>query len=77
MVLFWFWFSAGKLMGMNEITEKLVLGELCQSDHAIVQRVTSAANISRVPCGSDKECRWEADMGDRMGNSQLNSDCLE
>ncbi|XP_041964658.1 AP-3 complex subunit beta-2 isoform X4 [Alosa sapidissima] len=46
----------GKLMGMNEITEKLVLGEICQNDHAIVQRVTSAANISRVPCGSDKEC---------------------
>ncbi|XP_030633398.1 AP-3 complex subunit beta-2 isoform X3 [Chanos chanos] len=48
----------GKLMGMNEITEKLTLGEKCQSDHAIVQRVTSAANVSRVPCGSDKECRF-------------------
>ncbi|XP_036390981.1 AP-3 complex subunit beta-2 isoform X4 [Megalops cyprinoides] len=48
----------GQLMGMNEITEKLTLGENCQSDHVIVQRVTSAANLSRVPCGSEKECRF-------------------
>uniref|UniRef100_A0A8C7L1Y0 AP-3 complex subunit beta n=1 Tax=Oncorhynchus kisutch TaxID=8019 RepID=A0A8C7L1Y0_ONCKI len=26
--------------------------------HAVVQRVTTAANLSRVPCGSDKECRF-------------------
>ncbi|XP_036390980.1 AP-3 complex subunit beta-2 isoform X3 [Megalops cyprinoides] len=50
--------SIGQLMGMNEITEKLTLGENCQSDHVIVQRVTSAANLSRVPCGSEKECRF-------------------
>ncbi|XP_063052371.1 AP-3 complex subunit beta-2 [Engraulis encrasicolus] len=48
----------GNLMGMNEISEKLALGEMCQNDITIVQRVTSAANISRVPCGSDKECRF-------------------
>ncbi|XP_031419774.1 AP-3 complex subunit beta-2 isoform X1 [Clupea harengus] len=48
----------GKLMGMNELSEKLVLGAMCQNDHTIVQRVTSAANVSRVPCGSDKECRF-------------------
>lgn len=48
----------GQLMGMNEISEKLTLGEKCQSEHAIVQRVTTAANLSRVPCGSDKECRF-------------------
>ncbi|XP_041082947.1 AP-3 complex subunit beta-2-like isoform X5 [Polyodon spathula] len=50
----------GHLMGMNEINEKLTLGEKCQSDHAIVQRVTSAANLSRVPCGSDREYRFAA-----------------
>lgn len=43
-------------MGMNEITERLTLGEKCQSEHVIVQRVTSTANLSRVPCGSEKEC---------------------
>ncbi|XP_064878793.1 AP-3 complex subunit beta-2 isoform X16 [Oncorhynchus nerka] len=46
----------GQLMGMNEITEKLTLEEKCQGEHAVVQRVTTAANLSRVPCGSDKEC---------------------
>ncbi|XP_059917501.1 AP-3 complex subunit beta-2 isoform X12 [Gadus macrocephalus] len=48
----------GQLMGMNEITEKMQLPERCQNEHAIVQRVTAAANLSRVPCGSDKECRF-------------------
>ncbi|XP_038873960.1 AP-3 complex subunit beta-2 [Salvelinus namaycush] len=48
----------GQLMGMNEITEKLTLEEKCQGEHAVVQRVTAAANLSRVPCGSDKECRF-------------------
>ncbi|XP_049580252.1 AP-3 complex subunit beta-2 isoform X10 [Syngnathus scovelli] len=46
----------GQLMGMNEITEKLTLGAKCRNEHAIVQKVTAAANLSRVPCGSDKEC---------------------
>ncbi|KAM6937549.1 AP-3 complex subunit beta-2 [Xenentodon cancila] len=46
----------GQLMGMNEITEKLVLDTMCRDEHAIVQKVTTAANLSRVPCGSDKEC---------------------
>uniref|UniRef100_A0A3Q3AY62 AP-3 complex subunit beta n=1 Tax=Kryptolebias marmoratus TaxID=37003 RepID=A0A3Q3AY62_KRYMA len=48
----------GQLMGMNEITEKLTLDARCRNEHAIVQRVTAAANLSRVPCGSDKECRF-------------------
>ncbi|TSK13496.1 AP-3 complex subunit beta-2 [Bagarius yarrelli] len=48
----------GQLMGMNEISEKLNLGEKCQSDHVIIERVTAAANLSRVPCGSEKECRF-------------------
>ncbi|KAF5908302.1 AP-3 complex subunit beta-2 isoform X11, partial [Clarias magur] len=48
----------GQLMGMNEISEKLSLGEKCQSDHAIVEKVTATANLSRVPCGSEKECRF-------------------
>ncbi|KAL7867648.1 hypothetical protein SRHO_G00090320 [Serrasalmus rhombeus] len=48
----------GQLMGMNEISEKLTLGEKCQSEHVIVERVTSTANLSRVPCGSDKESRF-------------------
>ncbi|XP_045083050.1 AP-3 complex subunit beta-2 isoform X4 [Coregonus clupeaformis] len=48
----------GQLMGMNEITEKLTLEEKCQGEHTIVQRVTTAANLGRVPCGSDKECRF-------------------
>ncbi|XP_067446518.1 AP-3 complex subunit beta-2 isoform X6 [Thunnus thynnus] len=48
----------GQLMGMNEITEKLTLDVNCRDEHAIVQRVTAAANLSRVPCGSDKECRF-------------------
>ncbi|XP_068168886.1 AP-3 complex subunit beta-2 isoform X3 [Antennarius striatus] len=46
----------GQLMGMNEITEKLTLDAKCRNEHVIVQRVTAAANLSRVPCGSDKEC---------------------
>ncbi|XP_073328516.1 AP-3 complex subunit beta-2 [Pagrus major] len=46
----------GQLMGMNEITEKLTLDVKCRNEHTIVQRVTTAANLSRVPCGSDKEC---------------------
>uniref|UniRef100_A0A671WPG5 AP-3 complex subunit beta n=1 Tax=Sparus aurata TaxID=8175 RepID=A0A671WPG5_SPAAU len=45
----------GQLMGMNEITEKLTLDMKCRNEHTIVQRVTTAANLSRVPCGSDKE----------------------
>ncbi|KAM8752200.1 AP-3 complex subunit beta-2 isoform 7-T7 [Acanthopagrus schlegelii] len=48
----------GQLMGMNEITEKLTLDMKCRNEHTIVQRVTTAANLSRVPCGSDKECRF-------------------
>ncbi|XP_070763382.1 AP-3 complex subunit beta-2 isoform X3 [Enoplosus armatus] len=48
----------GQLMGMNEITEKLTLDVKCRNEHAIVQTVTTAANLSRVPCGSDKECRF-------------------
>ncbi|KAM4733419.1 AP-3 complex subunit beta-2 isoform 2-T2 [Anableps anableps] len=50
--------TVGQLMGMNEITEKLTLDTKCRNEHAIVQRVTTAANLSRVPCGSDKECRF-------------------
>ncbi|XP_047451698.1 AP-3 complex subunit beta-2 isoform X4 [Mugil cephalus] len=46
----------GQLMGMNEITEKLTLDAKCRNEHSIVQRVTTAANLSRVPCGSDREC---------------------
>ncbi|NXG45142.1 AP3B2 protein, partial [Psilopogon haemacephalus] len=45
----------GKLMGMSEITEKLMLPEKCWSDHTIVQQVTSAANVGRVPCGANNE----------------------
>ncbi|XP_066448541.1 AP-3 complex subunit beta-2 isoform X5 [Eleutherodactylus coqui] len=45
----------GKLTGMNEITERLSVSEKYQSDHLLVQRVTSAANMNRVPCGADKE----------------------
>ncbi|KAM9754232.1 AP-3 complex subunit beta-2 isoform 6-T6 [Menidia menidia] len=48
----------GQLMGMNEISEKLTLDVKCRNEHAIVQRVTTAAHLSRVPCGSDKECRF-------------------
>ncbi|CAK6954450.1 AP-3 complex subunit beta-2 isoform X2 [Scomber scombrus] len=48
----------GQLMGMNEITEKLTLDVKCRNEHTIVQKVTMAANLSRVPCGSDNECRF-------------------
>ncbi|KAL4622779.1 AP-3 complex subunit beta-2-like isoform X3 [Arapaima gigas] len=48
----------GQLMGMNEIKEALILGDACQSHCVIIQRVTSAANLSQVPCGSDQECRF-------------------
>ncbi|XP_078286079.1 AP-3 complex subunit beta-2 isoform X2 [Rhinoraja longicauda] len=48
----------GKLMGMNEINEKLTLAEQCRSDHAIVQRVMSTANLGRVPCGQSDEYRF-------------------
>ncbi|NXG58886.1 AP3B2 protein, partial [Hemiprocne comata] len=50
----------GKLMGMSEITEKLMLSEKCRSDHTIVQQVTSAANVGRIPCGADNEYRFAA-----------------
>ncbi|XP_053843995.1 AP-3 complex subunit beta-2 isoform X3 [Vidua macroura] len=50
----------GKLMGMSEITEKLTLPEKCRSDHIIVQQVTSAANVGRVPCGASNEYRFAA-----------------
>ncbi|NXI48909.1 AP3B2 protein, partial [Chloroceryle aenea] len=50
----------GKLMGMSEITEKLMLPEKCQNDHSIVQQVTLAANVGRVPCGADNEYRFAA-----------------
>ncbi|XP_032926735.1 AP-3 complex subunit beta-2 [Catharus ustulatus] len=50
----------GKLMGMSEITEKLMLSEKCQSDHTIVQQLTSAANVGRVPCGASNEYRFAA-----------------
>ncbi|XP_053933882.1 AP-3 complex subunit beta-2 isoform X3 [Cuculus canorus] len=51
------WLGEGKLTGMSEITEKLMLSEKYRSDHAIVQQVTSAANVGRVPCGADNEYR--------------------
>ncbi|NXH36398.1 AP3B2 protein, partial [Myiagra hebetior] len=50
----------GKLMGMSEITEKLTLPEKCLSDHTIVQQVTLAANVGRVPCGASNEYRFAA-----------------
>ncbi|XP_078063952.1 AP-3 complex subunit beta-2-like, partial [Mustelus asterias] len=49
-----------KLMGMNEIKEKLALPEKFQSDHAIVQCVMSVANLGRVPCGLENEYRFAA-----------------
>lgn len=49
--------APGKLTGMSEVTEKLTLSEKCRSDHTIVQQVTSAANVGRVPCGADNEYR--------------------
>ncbi|XP_043536478.1 AP-3 complex subunit beta-2 isoform X3 [Chiloscyllium plagiosum] len=52
--------SAGKLMGMNEIKEKLTLPEKCRNDQAIVQKVLSTANLGRVPCGLDNEYRFAA-----------------
>uniref|UniRef100_A0A1A8QB24 AP-3 complex subunit beta n=2 Tax=Nothobranchius TaxID=28779 RepID=A0A1A8QB24_9TELE len=48
----------GQLMGMNELTEKLILDAKYRNEHAIVQRVTTAAHLSRVPCGLDNECRF-------------------
>ncbi|KAK2489013.1 hypothetical protein MC885_003729 [Smutsia gigantea] len=48
----------GKLTGMSEITEKLMLPDACQSDHAVVQRVTATANLGRVPCGTSDEYRF-------------------
>ncbi|NXY00178.1 AP3B2 protein, partial [Centropus bengalensis] len=50
----------GKLTGMSEITEKLTLSEKCRSDQAIVQQVTWAANVGRVPCGAGSEYRFAA-----------------
>uniref|UniRef100_A0A671G3Q4 AP-3 complex subunit beta n=1 Tax=Rhinolophus ferrumequinum TaxID=59479 RepID=A0A671G3Q4_RHIFE len=48
----------GKLMGMNEITEKLTLLDTCRSDHTVVQKVTATANLGRVPCGTSDEYRF-------------------
>ncbi|XP_039629498.1 AP-3 complex subunit beta-2 [Polypterus senegalus] len=50
----------GYLMGMNEISEKITLAEKSHIDYVVAQKVTSAANLSRVPCGSDKEFRFAA-----------------
>ncbi|XP_072881055.1 AP-3 complex subunit beta-2 isoform X8 [Hemitrygon akajei] len=50
----------GKLMGMNEINEKLTLGEQYRTDQAIVQQVMSTANLGRVPCGQSAEYRFAA-----------------
>ncbi|XP_006885197.1 PREDICTED: AP-3 complex subunit beta-2 isoform X2 [Elephantulus edwardii] len=48
----------GKLTGMNEITEKLMLPNTCRSDHIVVQKVTTTANLGRVPCGTSDEYRF-------------------
>ncbi|XP_062062298.1 AP-3 complex subunit beta-2 isoform X2 [Lepus europaeus] len=48
----------GKLTGMNEISEKLVLPDACRSDHVVVQKVTATANLGRVPCGAAEEYRF-------------------
>ncbi|XP_004370726.1 AP-3 complex subunit beta-2 isoform X3 [Trichechus manatus latirostris] len=48
----------GKLTGMNEITEKLTLPDTCRSDHIVVQKVTTTANLGRVPCGTSDEYRF-------------------
>ncbi|ELK18306.1 AP-3 complex subunit beta-2 isoform X1 [Pteropus alecto] len=48
----------GKLTGMNEITEKLTLLDACRSDHVVVQKVTTTANLGRVPCGTSDEYRF-------------------
>ncbi|XP_054307283.1 AP-3 complex subunit beta-2 isoform X2 [Pongo pygmaeus] len=48
----------GKLMGMNEITEKLMLPDTCRNDHIVVQKVTATANLGRVPCGTSDEYRF-------------------
>lgn len=47
----------GKLTGMSEITEKLTLPDSCRSDHIVVQKVTTVANLGRVPCGTSDEYR--------------------
>ncbi|XP_021120531.1 AP-3 complex subunit beta-2 isoform X2 [Heterocephalus glaber] len=48
----------GKLTGMNEITEKLILPDTCWSDHIVVKKVTATANVGRVPCGTSDEYRF-------------------
>uniref|UniRef100_A0A452R243 AP-3 complex subunit beta n=1 Tax=Ursus americanus TaxID=9643 RepID=A0A452R243_URSAM len=48
----------GKLTGMSEITEKLTLPDGCRSDHIVVQKVTTVANLGRVPCGASDEYRF-------------------
>ncbi|XP_049708466.1 AP-3 complex subunit beta-2 isoform X2 [Elephas maximus indicus] len=48
----------GKLTGMNEITEKLTLPDTCRNDHIVVQKVTTTANLGRVPCGTSDEYRF-------------------
>lgn len=42
---------------MSEITEKLTLPDSCRSDHVVVQKVTTVANLGRVPCGTSDEYR--------------------
>ncbi|XP_032247733.1 AP-3 complex subunit beta-2 isoform X1 [Phoca vitulina] len=48
----------GKLTGMSEVTEKLTLPDTCRSDHIVVQKVTTTANLGRVPCGASDEYRF-------------------
>ncbi|XP_064425896.1 AP-3 complex subunit beta-2 isoform X8 [Mirounga angustirostris] len=48
----------GKLTGMSEVTEKLTLPDTCRSDHIVVQKVTTIANLGRVPCGASDEYRF-------------------
>lgn len=43
---------------MNEITEKLTLLDTYRSDHIVVQKVTTTANLGRVPCGTSDEYRY-------------------
>lgn len=59
---------------MSEITEKLTLPDTCRSDHIVVQKVTTVANLGRVPCGTSDEYRYKAtSRGEEVGSGEAGS----
>lgn len=48
-----------RLLGSNEITEKLKLPDTYRSNHVVVQKVTATAHLGCVPCGTSDDSRLQ------------------